>query len=1011
MYNNYHKHTHYSNIVTLDTHIKPMHYMERMKELNHNVYFTTEHGTCGSIFESVKLCKQYGFKCVYGIEAYIVPSILDEKDKSNYHIIIIAKTDKARKKINLLLSNANINSFYYKPRINIEELLLFDKDEIYITTACVGGILKDDVAFEHIFLRLYDKFRNNLFIEIQAHVDNFQAEHNKECIELAQKHHLKLIHANDSHYIYPEQSKDRISFLNGKGIKYDYEDNFVLDYPDEQTIIKRYQQQGILNDMQILEAINNTNIFSECEEIQINDDVKMPTIYPNLTLDEKHDLLKNIIDQRFEEIVKEENIQDIKKYKKEIDKEFQVIKETGEVKSVDYFLLNEKIIDLAINKYKGVLTKSGRGSNVAFYINKLLGFTKMDRLAYNIPMYPSRFMSKTRLLESKSMPDCDYNTKNPQPFISATKELLGENNCCWLISYGTFQEKEAFKNYCRSLELEYYKYNEVSKKIDEYKEDEYWGEIIQESSKFVGTICSVSISPCANLIMNENILEEIGVVKTKEGLCCLITSMEVDDWKYLKNDYLTVSVWELIDDVYNSIGIKTHSTKELLELLDDEVWSIYEKGLTCTINQVDGDWASDLVKKYKPKTMEELAMFISSIRPFFASYRDKFLSRQENKTGIQALDDLFKSTSGFLLFQENLMAYLVWLGIPEDQTVTIIKKISKKVYSSKEFVKLESKLQKGWNKQTKLPEKFKESWELIQSHLNYGFNTPHGMAMACDSLYCAYLKTKYPYEYYTVAFNKYKDNLETTAKLKEELKSFNIELRLPKFKKSKSEYHFNKKEKCIYKGISSILSIGEEIGDKLHSIKKTDCFYDLINSIKQQKILNKKQLEILTKLDFFDIYGNSKALLKIIELNYYGKKDSKVIDDQISIFNILNINPIIDIEKDILNKNKDEFTYIEKISFELEYYGYIESILPTKKNLIYITEIVPLYSKKKNKLWSYLVNYESLKGNKKLKIIIEEQKYKMNPVYKGQIINIYGAVENKEFNNWKLTSWKIEGCA
>jgi len=306
--------------------------------------------------------------------------------------------------------------------------------------------------------------------------------------------------------------------------------------------------------------------------------------------------------------------------------------------------------------------------------------------------------------------------------------------------------------------------------------------------------------------------------------------------------------------------------------------------------------------------------------------------------------------------------------------------------SSKEFAKLENKLKKGWDKQTNLPDKFQENWELIQAHLNYGFNTPHGMAMACDSLYCAYLKTKYPYEYFTVAFNKYKDNLETTAKLKEELKYFKIAIRLPKFKKSRSEYSFNKKEKCIYKGVSSISNMGVEIGDELHSLKKTEYFYDLIDSIKTHKILNKKQLDILIKLDFFDTYGTSKALLKIAEQNYSSKKDNKLIEDQLCLFDILNINPVADIEKEILSKNKDNFSYIEKIDFELEYYGYIESLLETNKNLIYVLEIIPLYSKKKGKLWSYLIDYVSLRGYKKVKILVDA-KFSLHHAVIFQLLN------------------------
>ena len=142
-YANYHKHDHVSSIMTPDTHIKQEEYCKRAVELGHTTYFTTNHGTGGDIFEANTLCEKYGLKCIFGIEAYIVKNPLS-KDKRNYHIIIIPRTDKARKKVNLITSKASEMGFYYKPRISPDDLCGLDKDDIYITTACVAGIIRDD---------------------------------------------------------------------------------------------------------------------------------------------------------------------------------------------------------------------------------------------------------------------------------------------------------------------------------------------------------------------------------------------------------------------------------------------------------------------------------------------------------------------------------------------------------------------------------------------------------------------------------------------------------------------------------------------------------------------------------------------------------------------------------------------------------------------------------------------------------------------------------------------------
>ena len=148
-------------------------------------------------------------------------------------------------------------------------------------------------------------------------------------------------------------------------------------------------------------------------------------------------------------------------------------------------------------------------------------------------------------------------------------------------------------------------------------------------------------------------------------------------YKYLKNDILAVSVWDIINETCKLANISVPSTSELNLLLDDKVWHIYEKGLTCTINQADSKFATDLVKKYKPKSIAEMSAFVASIRPGFASLLDNFIERKPYTTGVIELDNLLKDSYHYLMYQESIMKYLIWLGIEESETYTIIKKIAK----------------------------------------------------------------------------------------------------------------------------------------------------------------------------------------------------------------------------------------------------------------------------------------------------------------------------------------------
>lgn len=869
-YENYHKHDSVSSIMTPDTHIKTIEYIKRIKELGYGCYFTTNHGTGGDVFESLTLCKQYNIRCIFGIEGYIVPNPL-EKDKRNYHIVIIPKTNKARKKINLITSHANEEGYYYKPRIFPKDLLSLDKDDVYITSACIAGLTKDENSISELLIPLAKHFGKNFFLEVQNHNDKTQIEVNKRCITLANKLGLELIAANDSHYIYPEQAKDRLDFLRGKGIDYGDEDSFMLDFPDYNTFFKRFQEQGVLSDEQIERAIANTLMFRECEDIDIDKDaIKMPSIYPNMTNDEKVTELKRHAAQRFKQITKNENIagNELNEYKRGIVAEMKVIEDTKEINTADYFLFNEKLVDLAVNKYGGVLTRTGRGSCGGFYINKILGMTQLDRFKLDIKLYPERFMSTARLLENRALPDIDFNVVSQEPFKKAARELLGKHGCYPMIAYGTMQMAEAFRNVCRSHGLVFDEYNDVAKNIAQYKDDKKWKPYVDEANKYVGAVVSSSVHPCAFLLDNKDLREEYGVVRVGEHMCVMITSSEADEYHCLKDDFLVVTVWKLIDETFKLIGKPIMTVRELLESVDDKVWDIYANGLTCTLNQADGDWATSLIKQLKPHSVSDLAMFTACLRPFFEPWRDRFIQRQEFSTGSPYLDDVLKSTHSYMIFQENLMQYFEWLGVTPAESIGLIKKISKKKIHKEDFEALEERIKKKWIENTGSLDAFQETWEMVQSCMSYGFCSAHAVATGIDNLYGAYLKAHYPLEYYTVALSNYADDEIRTSKLTKECTYFNISINPIHFGKSGPDYTMDKQTNSIYRGIASVKYCNSQIADELLELSKNhyDSFIDLLYDIDAKTTVNSRQLEILTKLNFFSDFGRNKRLLRVIEI-------------------------------------------------------------------------------------------------------------------------------------------------
>lgn len=196
-----------------------------------------------------------------------------------------------------------------------------------------------------------------------------------------------------------------------------------------------------------------------------------------------------------------------------------------------------------------------------------------------------------------------------------------------MLSWKPLQSSSALRLYCKAIGMEIGDYEEVGKELAalslekkdftecSYYKDENWKAIIDESRKFVGVVEGISESPCSECLSINNIRENVGMIRTKTKPCCLLDGYNCDKYKYLKNDYLKVEVWELIDKVCKLVGIPIPTIDELNKLLDDKTFKIYEDGLTCTINQADSLWATRLVQKYKPKNVAEMSAFVAVIRP------------------------------------------------------------------------------------------------------------------------------------------------------------------------------------------------------------------------------------------------------------------------------------------------------------------------------------------------------------------------------------------------------------
>lgn len=942
-YNNLHLNTHQSNIFKPDSVANYREYAKRAKELGQKVLVAMEHCYSGNLFEAYTVAQEHGLKLLSGVDFNI------RLGDGDYSLVMISKNNEGKTVLNELISLASTQENI----LTVKDLLDNATKNVIITTSGINSVLLSKYADE-VIKSLDDVYE--VYIELQPHNTKMISEVNDLGLEWIEKGFQPIL-GLDTHYVSEEDATYRDIFLKSTKEFYFEEEDSVLDFPTTDEILQRFYDQGIVpNDIAEL-AIENTLIADEWEGISFDKEIKMITLYEGETHEQKVKRLHNLFNKAWVEDRKHIDKSKWNDYIEAIKFESNIITETG---MEDYFLFNTKMIELGTTKYGGILTKSGRGSAPSMYVNKLLNLTNIDRLEAPIELYPTRFMSISRILESRSLPDIDFNTAHPEPFVKASKELLGEHNAYQMVAYGTLQDKDAFRTYCRGIGLPVDEIADIPDKLEEYENHSMWGKLIKASKKFVGVIKSFSPHPCAMLLLNNDIRSETGIIKAKDGqYLALIDSYNSDVYKYLKNDVLTVSVYEIIGKVYESIGKPIDDVRTLIKNTQDDpkIWKLFEDGIVATLNQAGTVSGKPQIMQYAPKSIRELSMWVAAIRPSFATLRDTFLKRKPFSYNIPEFDALLQSSDNFILFQENIMKVLQYVGFPEGETYSLLKAIAKKKPGIIEPI--HDRFIEGFVKQTGSKEDALEVWKIIENSVQYGFNSSHAYSVALDCLYGAYLKANYPINYYTETLNIYRDNVDMQGYLIEELPYFGIKLRGIKFGQSVRDYTHNGNE--IFKGISTIKYLNDKVSDNMydfyHNHYSDDMdIVDVFKYIIDNKLADNRQMNILIKLGFFyDINKNTSVLLAVYN-SMTGYQSTKPIPQFLKHLGVTKLaikysttlkkpQERIDFLKqyfEFLSNNAEslpKFTLEERFAVEREYLGYLSTTLDSLENSYFIEEI------------------------------------------------------------------------
>ena len=882
-----HCHTELSNGTTnIDSVTKYEDYIKRASELGMKAIAITEHGNILSFLKKKDCCEKYGLKYIHGIEAYLTETI-DTKVRDNYHCCLYARNWEGVKELNKLISNSynrNDNHFYYTPRILIDDLFK-TSDNIIVTSACLGGVFnKGNDEVKKRMLDFFIKNKDRCFLEIQHHNVKDQIEYNKYLFKLSQEYGLKLVTNTDTHCLNKKHVKGRDILQKAKNIRFDNEDGWDLTFKSYDELIESYKQQNSLPMFVILEAMENTNRIADMiEEFTMDKSYKYPKLYDN-----SEDVLK----QKINEGVIRTGIDKLPNYETEylprIYSELETYKHNG---AVDFLLLDENI--KTWGREHDIYPGYSRGSCSGSLICYLLGITDVDSVLHKLNF--ERFMNTERV----SLADIDTDWQpNQREAIKDYVYSMEGLYCADIITFNTVALKGSIRDCARALKIDLSIVNDICENINDDNIESYreqYKELFEYVDIVNGTVVSIGTHPCGQVVSPIPLDENMGLLTlaTCKNPVTMLNMKEIDSLNYVKLDILGLDNIQIINETCKLAGIE-RLTPQNVDDNDEAVWQSIKED-TLGIFQWDGSgsyyikdlFSDETIKRIKEvypdfRYIDLMACGNGAIRPAGASYRDELAQGIFRDNGHKALNDLLAPTLGYLVYQEQIIAFLnQFCGYTMGEADIVRRGFAKKTGTEQFIPQIKSGFIKTMKEKYEVEEE--ESEHIVESFIqviedasSYLFSLNHSLPYSYIGYICGYLRYYYPLEFMTVVLNVCKDDAEKTNKAIDYVKKHDMVIKPPKFRYSRAEYFMDKETNSIYKGMASIKYMNAQVSEELYKLKDNQYnnFMDLLIDIYDKTCINSRQLNILIAIDFFKEFGKSQKLLDIVELyeNIMSKK-------------------------------------------------------------------------------------------------------------------------------------------
>ncbi len=891
-----HLHTEYS---LLDGATKISELFEHIKSLGQDSVAITEHGNMGAMIKKYQLAKKAGVKLIFGFEPYVTEDRKSRDRKNrNFHLILLAKNLQGYKNLIKLVSIANDEGFYYRPRID-KEILRKYSDGLICMSACIANdvaqavIGDDETKAKKLIEEYIDIFgKENFYLEVQNHGIKEEEKVVAFYQKVAPEYGLKIVATTDSHFL-------------KKNDAYAHEVMLAIQTNGDMNKEDRFKFSGsgywVKNEKEMKEAFpNNPEYIDISCEVAKRCDVELEMGEPIFPIFESPDgmshkeHLYNLCKEGVDRIYggKENYAEAIER----MEFELSVI---GKMGFETYFLI---VADFIKDAKKHCQVGPGRGSGAGSIVAYSLGITQLDPLELGLLF--ERFLNPDRI----SLPDFDVDFGDKDIVLDYVRKKYGADKIAMIGTFGTMSAKSVLKDVMRVFRIPFNEANAITKLVNEKTiqksldaekdgrlipdaeqlrgfRDKY-KKIFEVAQRLEGCVRHKGVHACGVVWGKEGINEYIPTYAKGGDVITQVEGPDVESYGLVKFDFLGLETLNVIKKVLDVIG-KDGRWLENIPLDDDSVYEMLRKQKSIGVFQVESEGMRKTLGLIQPTCFDDIIAIVALYRPGPMQYLEVYANRKYGREVAtyphEKAERILAPTYGIMVYQEQVMQLSRALaGFSAGDSDVLRKAIGKKKIDL--MNKMEKQFKEGCVKFSKMrKDAINQLWDDIVKFASYSFNKSHAAAYALISYRTAYLKRYYPVEFYAATISSSVRNPEKLAFYLESARQEGIKILHPDINKSQEDFSVEEidDEKVIRVGLNGIKNVGAEALAKIIENRPYKNYQDFINKVDLSKV-NKRVCHNLIAVGCFDELGINRASL----LSVYDRigKSKNSFEKQLTLF-------------------------------------------------------------------------------------------------------------------------------